>query len=145
MADASVPAAGEFEKLRWWFLRWGPRADSGVVLAGQEPDGPVHIDTLCLALPVLAMSGDFAPLDMQYRMHRELLWTEATGLWAESGRSAPGAVPSGSIEATQRVADAVARALMIGGDAVPSEMRGRWARQLAEMRALLRGEGLHRQ
>lgn len=132
-----VPAADEFEKLRWWFLRWGPRADSGVILAGPEPDGPVHIDTLCLALPVLAMSGDFAPLDMQYRMHRELLWTEATGLWAETGPCEPGHVPPGQPDATHKVLDALARALMIGGDAIPAEMRGRWARQLVELRAAL--------
>ena len=137
MSEPAVPAVEEFEKLRWWFLRWGPRADSGIVLAGSEPDGPVHIDTLCLALPVLALSGDFAPLDMQYRMHRELLWNESTGLWAASAPSEPGEVPAGDVESTRRVADALARALMIGGDAVPAEMRGRWARQLADLRALV--------
>ncbi len=83
------------------------------------------------------MSGDFAPLDMQYRMHRELLWTEATGLWGASGPHTPGAVPPGTPDATRKVLDALARALMIGGDAIPAEMRGRWARQLVELRAAL--------
>ncbi|WP_084072925.1 hypothetical protein [Demequina sp. NBRC 110052] len=136
-----VAATAELDTLRWWLLRWGPRADSGVILAG-EPDadgnGRVDAATLAVALPVLAMTRDFAPADMQYRMHRELLWDESSQAWAASapvdarGVAASAHRPA-SAAATRVVIDALRTALAIGGDAVPEEMRGRWARQLDEL------------
>lgn len=136
-----VGALAELDTLRWWLLRWGPRADSGVILAG-APDadggGRVDVATLAVTLPVLALTRDFAPADMQYRMHRELLWSEATGTWAASAAvDAAGAAVATPVavseDATATVIEALHRALTIGGDAVPAEMRDRWTRQLSEL------------
>ncbi|WP_062202493.1 hypothetical protein [Demequina salsinemoris] len=144
-AAGESTAAAQFDALRWWLLRWGPRADSGVVLAGDPAESGAYrvaVDTIMVALPVMALSGDFAPADMQYRMHRELLWDEATGLWGSSsatnragGRVGEPATPE--IPATRDVAHALETALRIGGDSVPEEMRARWTRQAAELREVL--------
>ncbi len=142
---AESTAAGQFDALRWWLLRWGPRADSGVVLAGDPAEGAprgVDVDTLIVALPVMALSGDFAPADMQYRMHRELLWDESTGRWGKSARVDLGGARVGEAASpeecsTRAVAHALETALRIGGDSVPQEMRERWARQAAELRDVL--------
>ncbi|WNM23222.1 hypothetical protein RN607_07785 [Demequina capsici] len=147
-SPAAVGAVAELESLRWWLLRWGPRADSGVILAAGPADdeaASVDVATLAVALPVMALTGDFAPADMQYRMHRELLWDEATGMWAASCSvdehgAGIGSRPPVTQDATAMVVETLDKALRLGGDAVPAEMRGRWAQQLAELRdALSRG------
>jgi len=127
-------AAEALERQRWWLLRYGPRDDSGVLLhiAGSHE---VWIDTLYMVLPALAVTGDFAPADMQYRMHREHLWNPATGLYAHRANPKTGAVLRDDAWGSGNgwAAAGVARALHIGGDTVPSEMRARWEAQTREL------------
>lgn len=127
-------AAEALERQRWWFLRYAPRVDSGVLLhiAGANE---VWIDTLYMVLPALAVTGDFAPADMQYRMHREHLWNPATGLYAHRANPSTGELVRADAWASGNgwTAAGVARALRIGGNKVPSEMRGRWQSQTREL------------
>ena len=125
----------ELEERRWQYLRWAPRHDSGVLY---HPDtaGEVWAKTIVDVVPFLASTGDFAPADMQYRMHRSALWSTATGLYGEAFdvdhgvwvREAPTAFTNSAVAA------AMAEALRVGGDDTPAEMRGRWQR---ETRALI--------
>jgi len=125
----------EREEYRWRLLRWAPRHDSGVLYYPGH-DGEVWADAIAEVVPFLVSTGDFAPADMQYRMHREHLWDPTTGLYGEafnvdSGtwvRRAP--TPSGNA----KVASGMAQALRLGGDGTPTEMRARWER---ETRALM--------
>lgn len=125
----------EREWYRWQLLRWAPRHDSGVLYA-PEHEGEVWVDTIHDAVPFLVSAGDFAPADMQYRMHREHLWDPTTGLYGEAFNVDAGtwvrqaATASGNAKA----ALGIALALRQGGDGTPPEMRGRWQR---ETRALI--------
>ncbi len=127
-------AAEALERQRWWFLRHSPRVDSGVLLhiAGANE---VWIDTLYMVLPALAVTGDFAPADMQYRMHREHLWNPVTGLYAHRANPSTGELLRADAWASGNgwAAAGVARALRIGGERVPSEMLGRWQSQTREL------------
>jgi len=124
----------ERERHRWELLRWGPRHDSGV-LYHPASASEVWLDTLVEAVPFLVSTGDFAPADMQYRMHREHLWDPASGLYRERYDLANATwvreVPTASGNAS--VALAMAQALRVGGDGTPSEMRGRWQTQTREL------------
>jgi unsaturated rhamnogalacturonyl hydrolase len=135
LAATDAAAAEALERQRWWLLRFSPRHDSGVVY--HLADAPeVWADSIYMVVPFLAVTRDFAPADMQYRMHREHLWHETTGLYGHrfdvaTGswvRSAPWASGNGWVAA------GIARALNIGGENTPAEMRGRWQR---ETRALI--------
>jgi unsaturated rhamnogalacturonyl hydrolase len=127
-------AADALERQRWWLLRHSPRDDSGVVwhLRGLEE---VWVDTVYMVVPALVATGDFAPADMQYRMHREHLWDERTGLYGhrrntvtgEPVRMVPWATGNGWVAA------GIARALRLGADATPAEMRGRWRAQTKDL------------
>jgi unsaturated rhamnogalacturonyl hydrolase len=140
-SEGDDEAAVALDRQRWWFLRWSPRDDEGVVwhLAGSEE---VWADSVYMVVPLLVLTGDVAPADMQYRMHREHLWSESTGLYGhrtntvtgERTRRAPWASGNGWIAA------GMARALHVGGEAVPEEMRGRWER---DTRALLNAVATH--
>lgn len=120
-------AADALERQRWWFLRWSPRDDEGVVwhLTGLPE---VWVDSIYMVVPLLVLTGDVAPADMQYRMHREHLWNPETGLFSHRAntvtktRTRPQPWASGNGWA----AAGLARALHIGGEALPTEMRGRW-------------------
>ncbi len=125
-------AAAALERQRWWFLRYSPRDDEGVVwhLADRTE---VWVDSIYMVVPLLVLTGDVAPADMQYRMHREHLWNEATGLYShrvntvtgERVRDEPWASGNGWAAA------GMARALHIGGEALPTEMSKRWQGQHA--------------
>ena len=125
----------ERQAQRWWLLRWGPRHDSGVLYARDHP-GEVWASTIAEVVPFLVSTSDFAPADMQYRMHREHLWDPYTGLYGEAFNVDSGTwvreVPTASGNAL--VALAMAHALREGGTGIPAEMRGRWQR---ETRALI--------
>ena len=133
--DGDAEAEAALDRQRWWLLRWSPRDDEGVVwhLTGRTE---VWIDSIYMVVPFLILTGDVAPADMQYRMHREHLWNPETGLYSHRAdtmsrtrtRAEPWASGNGWAAA------GIARALHIGGDGVPHEMRGRWQR---ETRALL--------
>ncbi len=127
-------AADALERQRWWLLRHAPRDDSGVLLhiAGAHE---VWIDTLYMVIPALATTGDFAPADMQYRMHREHLWNRATGLYSHRANPATGVVLRADAWGSGNgwTAAGLARALRIGGDKVPSEMRARWQFQTRDL------------
>ncbi len=120
---------------RWWLLRHAPRHDTGVLY---HPDavGEVWVQAIADVVPFLVSTGDFAPADMQYRMHRQHLWNAQTGLYGERFnvdegtwvREAPTA------HGNAGVAAGMAEALRMGGDGTPPEMRARWER---ETRALI--------
>nr|AIA87121.1 CAZy families GH105 protein [uncultured Micromonospora sp.] len=117
------------EEHRWSLLRWAPRHHSGVLYyPGHE--GEVWVDAIAEVVPVLVATGDFAPADMQYRMHREHLWNPQTGLYGEAFNVDEGTwvreAPTASANA--KVALGMAEALRIGGEGTPSEMRARWLR-----------------
>ena len=128
-------AAEALDRQRWWLLRWSPRDDEGVVrhLTGRTE---VWVDSIYMVVPLLVLTGDVAPADMQYRMHREHLWNAASGLYSHRAdtvtktRTRPEPWASGNGWA----AAGIARALHMGGAGVPDEMRTRWQR---ETRALL--------
>ncbi len=127
-------AAKALERQRWWFLRYSPRPDSGVLfhLTGADE---IWIDTLYMVLPALAVTGDFAPADMQYRMHREHLWNPTTGLYWHRADPLSGEVLRREAWASGNgwAAAGLARALRIGGVGVPPEMRLRWQSQAREL------------
>ena len=120
----------EREHHRWQLLRWAPRHDFGVLYQPGHP-GEVWLENMCHVVPFLVSTGDFAPADMQYRMHREHLWDPHTGLYGDAYNVDTGTwvrqVPTASGNA--RIAAAMAQALHIGGDGTPAEMRGRWQRE----------------
>lgn len=130
-----MPTSEADEERRWWLLRWAPRHDSGV-LYHEGHDGEVRVDGIAAVVPFLVSTSDFAPADMQYRMHREHLWNPQTGLYGEAFdvdegtwvREAPTA------RGNAMVALGMARALHLGGDGTPAEMRARWQR---DTRALI--------
>lgn len=133
-ATGDAAAAQALDAQRWWFLRWSPRDDEGVVwhLSGAQE---VWVDSIFMVVPLLALTRDFAPADMQYRMHREHLWDEATGLYRHRVNTVTGEHVRGAFWATGNgwAAAGIARALRIGGDGVPSEMRGRWQRNTKDL------------
>jgi unsaturated rhamnogalacturonyl hydrolase len=127
-------AADALEKQRWWLLRHAPRDDSGVLwhLRGLDE---VWVDSVYMVVPSLVVTGDFAPADMQYRMHREHLWNPETGLYGHRFNVVTGEavrmVPWGT--GNGWVAAGLARALHLGGDGTPAEMRSRWQTQAREL------------
>jgi unsaturated rhamnogalacturonyl hydrolase len=123
---------------RWWLLRWAPRHDSGVIYA-PEHEGEVWVDAFHDVVPALVATADFAPADMQYRMHREHLWNRDPGLYGERFNVDMGTWidPVPSALGNARAALGMARALAIGGDATPAEMRGRWQRETAALIAAM--------
>lgn len=129
-ASGDDEAASALDRQRWWFLRWSPRDDEGVVwhLGGAEE---VWADSIYMVVPLLTLTGDVAPADMQYRMHREHLWDEEAGLYRHRVNTVTGEHVRGAFWASGNgwAAAGIARALHIGGDGVPREMRARWQSQ----------------
>ncbi|NYI41603.1 glycoside hydrolase family 88 protein [Demequina lutea] len=128
--DGDDEAAVALERQRWWFLRWSPRDDEGVVWHLRDSQ-EVWVDSIYMVVPLLILTGDVAPADMQYRMHREHLWDEATGLYRHRVNTVTGERVRGAFWASGNgwAAAGIARALRIGGDGVPTDMRGRWQAQ----------------
>jgi unsaturated rhamnogalacturonyl hydrolase len=124
----------EREQHRWWLLRYGPRHDSGVVYA-EGHEGEVWVTAFHDVVPFLVSTGDFAPADMQYRMHREHLWDSRAGLYRERFNVDTGEWVDSTVTAlgNARAALGMARALSMGGDATPAEMRGRWQRETSAL------------
>jgi len=120
----------ELEARRWEMLRWAPRHDSGALYYPGH-DGEVWVQSVATVVPFLVVTGDFAPADMQYRMHREHLWHPATGLYGEryDVDNARWVTQEPTAVGNASVAVGLATALRTGGDATPSEMRGRWIRE----------------
>jgi unsaturated rhamnogalacturonyl hydrolase len=133
-AEGDEEAAAALDRQRWWFLRWSPRDDEGVVwhLRGAQE---VWVDSIYMVVPLLTLTGDVAPADMQYRMHREHLWDEATGLYRHRVNTVTGERVRCAFWASGNgwAAAGIARALSIGGDRVPPEMRRRWQAQTREL------------
>lgn len=130
----SAQAAEALERQRWWLLRHAPRAHSGVLYhLGGVPE--VWVDSVYMVVPFLVSTGDFAPADMQYRMHREHLWHADTGLYGHRFDVDAGAWVRADAWASGNgwVAAGLARALHLGGDATPMEMRVRWQRETREL------------
>jgi len=130
------------EEHRWQLLRWAPRHDSGVLYyAGHE--GEVWVDGIQQFVPFLVSTGDFAPADMQYRMHRQHLWNPSTGLYGEAYNVDNGTwvrePPTASGNA--KAAVGIAEALRIGGNGIPTEMRARWQRETRALIAAMRVAG----
>lgn len=128
-----APAAA-LDRQRWWFLRFSPRDDEGVVwhLAGLPE---VWADSIYMVVPLLVLTGDVAPADMQYRMHREHLWNEATGLYSHRADTITGQKVRAAAWASGNgwAAAGIVRALHVGGAGVPDEMRGRWQRNTRDL------------
>jgi unsaturated rhamnogalacturonyl hydrolase len=128
-ATGDEAAADALERQRWWLLRWSPRDDSGVVhhLRGLPE---VWVDSIYMVVPFLVLTGDFAPADMQYRMHREHLWNPQTGLYSHRFDLAAHEWVRADAWASGNgwAAAGLARALHLGGDDTPAEMRERWRR-----------------
>lgn len=132
--DGNVCAAEALERQRWWLLRDSPRADSGV-LYHLDGSPEVWVDSVYMVVPFLTSTGDYAPADMQYRMHRQHLWNPETGLYGHRYnvelkapvRDAPWATGNGWVAA------GLARALHVGGDGVPVPMRTRWCDEARDL------------
>jgi len=126
-AHGDLHAAAALERQRWWFLRFSPRDDEGVVWHLRD-SREVWVDSIYMVVPMLVLTEDVAPADMQYRMHREHLWDERGGLYGHRTDTVTGHRARGAFWASGNgwAAAGIARALRIGGDRVPDEMRGRW-------------------
>ncbi|WP_062388921.1 glycoside hydrolase family 88 protein [Demequina iriomotensis] len=129
-------AVGEHDaaqRQRWWLLRYSPRDDWGV-LHHLKGSAEVWADSVYMVVPALVASGDLAPADMQYRMHREQLWDAETGLYRHRFDMASRSFARDAFWASGNgwVAAGMARALHLGVDA--ETVRERWQ---AETRALL--------
>ena len=133
-AGGDEESAAALDRQRWWFLRWSPRDDEGVVWHMRGAD-EVWVDSIFMVVPFLTLTDDVAPADMQYRMHREHLWDERTGLYRHKVNTVTGEHVRGEFWASGNgwAAAGLARALRIGGDRVPAEMRGRWQAQTREL------------
>ncbi len=123
-------AAAALERQRWWFLRFSPRDDEGVVWHLRD-SSEVWVDSIYMVVPMLVLTGDGAPADMQYRMHREHLWDRSAGLYRHRVNTVTGEAVRGAFWASGNgwAAAGIARALRIGGVELPTEMRGRWQRE----------------
>ncbi len=137
--DGDPVAAAAAERERWWLLRYSPRDDSGVV-HHRHGSREVWADSVYTVVPALVATGDVAPADMQYRMHREHLWHASTGLYGHRFDLAAGAFirPRPWAAGTGWVASGLARALAIGVEA--EAVRDRWRH---ETRALLDACAVH--
>lgn len=126
-------AADAAQRERWWLLRDSPRDDWGVLhhLRGSQE---VWADSVYMVVPALVATGDLAPADMQYRMHREQLWDEPTGLYRHRFDMAAREFANPAFWASGNgwIAAGIARGLHLGVEA-PS-VRERWER---ETRALI--------
>ncbi|WP_062518132.1 glycoside hydrolase family 88 protein [Demequina gelatinilytica] len=126
-------AAEAAQRQRWWLLRFSPRDDWGVLhhLKGATE---VWADSVYMVVPALVAAGDLAPADMQYRMHREQLWDQPTGLYRHRFDMASRQFTRDAFWASGNgwIAAGVARALHLGVEA--ETVRERWQ---AETRALL--------
>ena len=122
-----VDAAAALDRQRWWFLRWSPRDDEGVVWHLRNAE-EVWADSIYMVVPLLVLTGDVAPADMQYRMHREHLWDPQAGLYRHRVNTVTGEPVRGVFWGSGNgwAAAGIARALHLGGEAVPAEMRERW-------------------
>jgi len=127
-------AAEALERQRWWFLRFSPRDDEGVLWHLRD-SSEVWVDSIYMVVPMLVLTGDVAPADMQYRMHREHLWDERSGLYGHRTNTVTGQRVRGALWASGNgwAAAGIARALSIGGDSVPEEMRARWRRNTQDL------------
>ncbi|MDN4484368.1 glycoside hydrolase family 88 protein [Demequina lignilytica] len=125
-------AAAAAQRQRWWLLRFSPRDDWGVLhhLRGSTE---VWADSVYMVVPALVASGDLAPADMQYRMHREQLWDRASGLYRHRFDMASRAFTRDAFWASGNgwVAAGLARALHLGVDA--DTVRERWERETREL------------
>jgi len=133
--SGDTAAHDALDRQRWWFLRWSPRDDEGVVwhLAGRSE---VWVDSIYMVVPFLVLTGDIAPADMQYRMHREHLWNESTGLYSHRADTLSGLKTRPELWASGNgwAAAGMARALRLGSDGIPTPLRERWQH---DTRALL--------
>jgi len=127
-------AAEALERQRWWFLRFSPRDDEGVVWHVRD-SSEVWADSIYMVVPMLVLTGDVAPADMQYRMHREHLWDRSAGLYRHRVNTVTGETVRGAFWASGNgwAAAGIARALRIGGHGVPDEMQGRWQRETRDL------------
>jgi|GEM_PF-1507003 len=135
-----MPTSDEREEHRWHLLRWAPRHDFGVLYQPGRP-GEVWLENMCHVVPFLVSTGDFAPADMQYRMHREHLWDPHTGLYSQAYNvdTATWVRQAPTASGNARMVAAMAEALRRGGNGTPAEMRGRWQRETRALMAALSG------
>lgn len=126
-------AAEAAQRQRWWLLRFSPRDDWGV-LHHLKGSAEVWADSVYMVVPALVATGDLAPADMQYRMHREQLWDQRTGLYRHRFDMGSQTFARDAFWASGNgwVAAGLARALHLGVAA--DTVRERWER---ETRALL--------
>lgn len=137
--DSDSGAAEAAQRERWWLLRHAPRDDWGV-LHHLKGSAEVWADSVYMVVPALVASGDLAPADMQYRMHREQLWNPSTGLYAHRYDMATGTLTRAEPWASGNgwIAAGLSRALHLGVEA--ESVRVRWE---SETRALLDAVARH--
>ncbi|WP_062307138.1 glycoside hydrolase family 88 protein [Demequina subtropica] len=133
LGEEDAAAAEAAQRQRWWLLRFSPRDDWGV-LHHLKGSTEVWADSVYMVVPALVAAGDLAPADMQYRMHREQLWDEPTGLYRHRFDMASRRFTRDAFWASGNgwIAAGLARALHLGVEA--ETVRSRWQ---AETRALL--------
>ncbi|WP_062464827.1 glycoside hydrolase family 88 protein [Demequina soli] len=132
LGEDDAPAAEAAQRQRWWLLRHSPRDDWGV-LHHLKGSTEVWADSVYMVVPALVASGDLAPADMQYRMHREQLWDAGTGLYRHRYDMASGEFARDAFWASGSgwVAAGLARALHLGVEA--DTVRARWEREAREL------------
>lgn len=125
-------AAEAAQRQRWWLLRFSPRDDWGV-LHHLRGSAEVWADSVYMVVPALVASGDLAPADMQYRMHREQLWDRLTGLYRHRFDMATRTFARDAFWASGSgwVAAGMARALHLGVAA--DTVRERWERETRDL------------
>jgi unsaturated rhamnogalacturonyl hydrolase len=139
-------ASSALDRQALWFAQTCPRGESGI-LYHLEGRTEVWADTVYMAVPFLVAIGHAEQAEVQYRLHRERLWSEATGLWGHVFDEAAGwwvrEVPWAS--GNGWVAAGLARALRIGAGWLEAVIKEGWredARALLEAIAPYeRGDG----
>jgi len=132
LARGGDPAAETaLDRQAIWFAEGCPRGDSGV-LYHLEDQTEVWADTVYMVVPFLVAIGRADEAEAQYRLHKERLWHEGTGLWGhkfDDGvskwvREVPWASGNGWIAA------GLGRALHIGAGWLDEPVREGWHEDL---------------
>jgi len=78
--DGDPVAETALDRQAQWFAQGCPRGGSGI-LYHMEGRAEVWADSVYMAVPFLVTIGRADEAEAQYRLHKERLWDDGTGLW----------------------------------------------------------------
>jgi unsaturated rhamnogalacturonyl hydrolase len=120
-------ASSALDRQALWFAQTCPRGESGI-LFHLEGKTEVWVDTVYMVVPFLVAIGHAEQAEVQYRLHKERLWSRSTGVWGHIYDDAAGwwvrEVPWAS--GNGWVAAGLARALRIGAGWLGADIKEGW-------------------